>query len=261
MIEARTAAVTAFHADHPHSLPPPLRASPLLATAEERLPFTVRLVCDQDDLRKAVHIRHSAYARHLPTFAQTLLVPEAADSDAGVVVLLAESKLDGSPLGTMRIQTNRVKPLTLEHSVPLPPWLQGRPLIEATRLGVTEEKAGRLVKTVLFKACFLYCLRLGIESIVIAARSPMDRQYYRLSYKDVYPDMGYIPLRHAGNIPHRIMSFDVFGAKELWAAEQHPLFDFTFRTNHPDIDVGGEPMSDFADRSIQNLQSLPLTLE
>ena len=89
--------------------------------------------------------------------------------------------------------------------------LQGRPLIEATRLGVTEEKAGRLVKTVLFKACFLYCLRLGIESIVIAARSPMDRQYYRLSYKDVYPDMGYIPLRHAGNIPHRIMSFDVFG--------------------------------------------------
>jgi len=233
MTEQRAAAVTACHASHPHSLPPPPRASPLSAIAEERLPFTVRLVCNQDDLRKAVLIRHSAYARHLPAFAETLQVPEIADSDAGVVVLLAESKLDGPPLGTMRIQTNRVKPLAVEQSIPLPPWFQGRPLIEASRLGVTEEKAGRLVKTVLFKACFLYCLRLGIESIVITARPPLDKQYYRLSYKDVYPDMGYIPLCHVGNIPHRIMSFDVFGAEELWAAEQHPLFDFTFRTRHP----------------------------
>jgi hypothetical protein len=246
MIEQRAAAVAVIHASHPHTLPPPpTRTHRLSAIAEERLPFTVRLVCNQDDLRKAVHIRHSAYARHLPTFAETLLFPETADSDAGVVVLLAESKLDGSPLGTMRIQTNRVKPLTIEQSIPLPPWLQRRPLIEATRLGVTDEKAGRLVKTVLFKACFLYCLRLGIESIVIAARSPMDKQYYRLSYKDVYPDTGYIPLRHAGNIPHRIMSFDVFGAEELWATEQHPLFDFTFRTRHPDIDIGCGAMSDF----------------
>ena len=32
--------------------------------------------------------------------------PESADSEEGAVVLLAESKLDGSPIGTMRIQTN-----------------------------------------------------------------------------------------------------------------------------------------------------------
>lgn len=84
---------------------------------EEVLPFTVRLVGDDQDLSKAVQIRHSAYARHLPTFAETLKTPESADSEEGVVVLLAESKLDGSPLGTMRIQTNEFKPLCVEQSV------------------------------------------------------------------------------------------------------------------------------------------------
>ncbi len=44
------------------------------------------------------------------------------------VVLLAESKLDGTPLGTARIRTNVHRPLHIEESVELPQWLQGRRL-------------------------------------------------------------------------------------------------------------------------------------
>jgi hypothetical protein len=150
------------------------------AMTEELLPFTVRLVRDEDDLSKAVQIRHSAYARHLPDFAETLKSPETADADNGVVVLLAESKLDGSPLGTMRIQTNQFKPLCLEQSVELPSWLTTRPLAEATRLGVTNEKGGRLVTTMLFKAFFQYCQQTGIEWMVIAGRAPRGRPDERL---------------------------------------------------------------------------------
>ena len=117
----------------------PLGSEP--AMTEELLPFTVKLVHSNDDLSKAVQIRHSAYARHLPGFAETLKSPELADIEDGVVVLLAESKLDGSPMGTMRIQTNQFKPLCLEQSVALPTWLRERPRAEATRLGVTNEKA------------------------------------------------------------------------------------------------------------------------
>ena len=39
---------------------------------EEILPFTVRIVQDEEDLAKAIRVRHSAYARHLPTLAETL---------------------------------------------------------------------------------------------------------------------------------------------------------------------------------------------
>jgi hypothetical protein len=205
--------------------------------AEERLPFTVRLVRDEADLAKAVHIRHAAYARHVPTFADTLRFPEASDFEDGIAVLLAESKLDGSPLGTMRIQTNQFGPLSLEHSLTLPEELQGQSLAEATRLGVTGAGAGRLVKTVLFKAFYLYCVQAGVDHMVVSGRAPVDRQYDSMLFKDVYPGMGYIPLPHVGNMLHRIMSFEVATAQARWDAANHPLRDFIFHTRHPDIDI------------------------
>jgi hypothetical protein len=218
-----------------HSNRPPI---PYSGRAEQALPFTVRVVSGESELMKAVQIRQAAYGRHLPEFAQTLGVPEALDLRPGVVVLLAESKLDGAPLGTMRIQTNRFQPLALEQSITLPASLASRPLAEAARLGVTGQRVGRMVKTVLFKAFFQYCRQAGIEWMVIAGRAPIDRQYERLLFNDVYPDAGYIPLRHAGNLPHRVMSFEVGSAEERWAAAGHPLYDFIFRTTHPDIDLG-----------------------
>lgn len=204
---------------------------------EERLPFTVRLAQDESALQKAVWIRHAAYARHVPAFARTLEQAEALDMEEGVAVLLAESKLDGTPIGTMRIQTNRFRPLTLEQSVELPDWLHGRTLAEATRLGVTEERVGRVAKTVLFKAFYQYCLQNGIDYMVIAGRAPIDRQYDRLLFEDVYPGMGYIPLQHANNMPHRVLAFNVNTAQTRWAQAGHPLLDFMCHTHHPDIDL------------------------
>lgn len=208
------------------------------AMTEELLPFTVRLVRDEDDLDKAVQIRHSAYARHLPVFAESLKAAETADADNGVVVLLAESKLDGSPLGTMRIQTNQFKPLCLEQSVELPAWLKARPLAEATRLGVTDGTGGRVVTTVLFKAFYQYCLQTGIEWMVVTGRAPVDRTYQRLLFDDVFPGRGYIPFSHVGNLPHRVMSFNVRTAEDRWARANHPLLGFMCHTHHPDIKLG-----------------------
>ncbi len=230
-------------------------ASPTLP--EERLPFSIRLVRTEADLHKAISIRHAAYARHVPSLAESLRTPELTDAQDGVVVLLAESKLDGTPLGTMRIQTNQHRPLALEQSIDLPGWLRERPLAEATRLGVTGERVGSSVKTVLFKAFFLYCQQQGIEWMVIAGRSPIDRQYERLLFSDVYPGQGYVPLRHAGNMPHRVMSFEVDTAEARWAAARHPLFDFIFRTRHPDIQLEEAPRPSAFWRTAQSA-TLPL---
>lgn len=207
------------------------------ARVEERLPFSVRVVSDAEALDKAVQIRHAAYARHVPDLALTLLQPEAADFSAGSVVLLAESHLDGSPLGTMRIQTNRYEPLALEQSLALPDDLSGCLLAEATRLGVAEGRVGTLVKTVLFKAFYLYCLHSGVDWMVVTGRAPVDRQYLRMLFEDVYPDIGYIPMRHVGNLPHRVMKFEVRTAQERWTAVHHPMLKFMVETHHPDISL------------------------
>jgi len=208
-----------------------------LAMVEERLPFTVRVVHSAGDLSKAVKIRQAAYARHLPGLAATMHVPELTDFDSDVVVLLAESKLDGSPLGTARIQVNAHKPLSVEQSVTLPDWLQGKRLAEVTRLGIGEGRIGFLVKIALIKACFEYCEKNGIEWAVVAGRAPIDRQYEQLLFQDLFPGQGFIPMRHAGDIPHRVMAFEIASGQARWKAAKHPLLKFFKETRHADIDV------------------------
>lgn len=211
----------------------PLRA----ASNEEWLPFTIEVVSNAEAMQAAVQVRQAAYARHLPAFSATLSQPEPADLEPGVAVLLARSKLDGSPLGSMRIQTNALRPLPMEASVELPAFLRDAQLAEATRLGVTQAGVGRLVKTALFKAFYLHCIAQEIDHMVVTARSPIDRQYERLLFKDVFPGRGPIPFRHVGNLPHRVLSFDMLQAERAWQEANHPLLDFMCHTHHPDIHV------------------------
>jgi len=213
---------------------------------EERLPFTVRVVRSEEALHKAVAIRQAAYARHMPVLAERLRTPEANDHDSGSVVLLAESKMDGSPLGTMRIQTNRFNPLSIEQGVELPAWLTNKSQAEATRLGIDLGRTGRLVKTTLFKAFFLYCVEANIEWMVIGARSPLDRMYEALLFQDLFPGQS-IPMPHFNNIPHRVLAFEVETAEERWASAKHPLYNFVFRTQHPDLDLSD---SNYSARSL-----------
>lgn len=218
--------------------------TPALAAAS--LPFTVRLAATEEDLYKAVRVRHATYARLTPELADRLKYPEAADTENGVVVLLAQSKEDGAALGSMRIQSNQFRPLHLEQSVALPGWLQALRLVEASRFGVTDLAVGPLVETMMFKACYLYCKMVKVDWIVIAGRIPIDAHYEQLLFEEIFPDLGYIPLQHAGNLPHRIMSLNIATAQDRWQAAKHPLFDLHFRTLHPDIDLTGPAHADGA---------------
>ena len=207
----------------------------------ERLAFSVRLVRNDDDLAKAIFVRHAAYARHLPDLAEKLRQAESFDSEPGVVLLLAESKLDGAALGTLRIQSNAHQPLKIEQSVTFPRWLQDRPLVEVSRLGIVGGSVGRLVKTVLIKAAFQYCERDGIDWAIVGARAPLDRQYDQLLFEDLFPEQGFIPMRHGNNIPHRVMGFEIETGEQRWTEADHPLLNFFCHTVHPDIDVQATP--------------------
>lgn len=229
----------------PSRLPPPPRYIPVAdlplavqpGMARERLPFTVRVVQSDTDLSKAVSIRAEAYARHMPEFGEKLRTPEVIDSEPGVAVLLAESKLDGAPLGTLRIQSNAHMPLKVEQSVTLPRWLRDRPLAEVSRLGIVGGTIGRLVKIVLIKAAFQYCEQDGIDWSIVAARAPLDRQYDQLMFEDLFPEQGFIPMRHGNNIPHRVLGFEIETGAHRWTEAQHPLLRFFVHTQHSDIDV------------------------
>jgi hypothetical protein len=209
---------------------------------EERLPFTVRIVRSNADLHRAVAIRQAAFARHVPEFAEKLKTPEAEDRADGSVVLLAESRLDGSPLGTMRIQTNRFNKLVIEQSVDLPARVRGSSLAQATRLANDGSRMGPLVKTVLFKAFYMYCVETGVEWMVATARPPLDRQYKALLFEDLYPGE-LIPMHHANNIPNCVLALNVQSTEPSWVKFNHKLYNFMFRTHHPDLDLSDSDTS------------------
>ncbi|WP_345817778.1 hypothetical protein AAGS40_29635 (plasmid) [Paraburkholderia sp. PREW-6R] len=214
----------------------PVQADEDSTSAQQRLPFVIRIVQSQAELLKAVEMRRLAYGRHLPEFASTF-VPEELDQRPGTVVLIAESKLDGGPLGTMRIQTNLYEPLALERSIELPGWLKSCRLAEATRLGVAGGTVGRLVKVALCKALFMYCEIRRLDWMVITARSPLDREYEKMLFNDVSGKKEFFPMTHVGGMPHRLMAKQVAFARERWQQASHPLYRFFFLTEHPDIDV------------------------
>jgi hypothetical protein len=211
------------------------------AKAIERLPFTVKRVRNDEDMWKAVQVRHAAYARHIPAFAQSLSAPEESDYEAGAVVLLAESKLDGSPMGSTRIRNNFYAPLTVEASIVLPEWLQQRRLAEVTRLSVNEGRIGQTVKVALLKACVSYCQDNAIEWALATGRAPIDRQYERLLFVDLFADKAPVPLKHVGNIPHRVMAFEIDTIEQRWTKARHPMLNFFCHTHHPDIAIGDKP--------------------
>jgi hypothetical protein len=125
----------------------------------------------------------------------------------------------------------------VEESIELPSWLQGKRMAEVTRLGIDEGRIGRVVKIALIKACFEYCEQNGIDYAIVTGRFPIDRQYAQLLFTDVFEDGAMVPLRHVGNIPHRVMAFEIATGEARWTAARHPMLGFFRHTRHPDIDI------------------------
>ena len=227
------------------------RAPAPAASPVEYLPFTIRPIRNQADFERALHIRYAAYARHLPEFADALKTPESDDLEHDVTIFLATSKVDGSTLGSARIQNNLRRPLNLEQSVQLPDWLKGKRLAEARRLSVAPGSAGRLVKHALIKACLLYSIEHRLQWSVLAARPPLDRMYEKLLFRDLLNGETFIPLPRANNVPHRVLGLDMEQLEANYTQAGHPLLDFFCHTHHPDIQIDGH-----RDMSVRWMQTI-----
>ena len=217
--------------------PPPLNEAAPAAHAGVTLPFTINIVRTEEHLEKAVSIRAESYGRHHPEVATLLRTAEAADRSAFSLVLIAESKEDGAALGTLRIETNANGPLPAEELIPSDNPCSGRTIAFVTRLAVAAGKESSLVKLALFKALHRYCLACQVDWILVTAKPPMDRQYKRLGFTDIFDEDTYIPISWSGNIPMRIMTLEVIACERTWRKNEHPLYQFMFVDYCPDIKI------------------------
>jgi hypothetical protein len=206
------------------------------ASRRETLPFVVRIARSRDDVLKAVAMRAHAYGRHLPEVGRVLQRPEDDDWRDDVLLLLAQSKLDGSVLGSIRLHPNWRKPLHIEHETRLPERLQGTRLLELMRLTVRNGLAGRLVMAALAKASYEICAWAGIDHILVAGRHPVNTLYESMQFDDLL-DGGTVALSYAAGVPHGLYALPVQDADRRWRQSAHSLYPFMAHTEHPDIQL------------------------
>lgn len=204
----------------------------------ETLPFRIE-VASEAQMDGVVQLRAACYGKHLPELGAKLREPEAADFELGCEVLVATSKLDGSVLGTLRTHANVMAPLPLEHSLKLPAGFKNARMVESTRLCVKGNPGSSVVRTALFKAFHTYCLAQEADWMMATGRRPVDRIYDGLLFQDVGAPNHFYPMTFTGGLPHRVMCLGPALVQSIWTAALHPLTEFFFERNHPDIDISG----------------------
>lgn len=197
----------------------------------------VCLVRNEEQLRRAVRVRHDAYHRHLPDLAAKLEDPEVHDRLPNSVVLLAESRATSRPLGTVRIHTNLQAPNEFEASLSLPDRYNSSAIAHISRLAVDAGADATTVKLALFKALYKYCEATQIRWMMVGAKPPLDRQYVRLGFEDVFSRQELKLIPSSGGIPVRIMAFEVPSAERRWLAQNHPYYSYIFLSYTPEIEV------------------------
>lgn len=206
------------------------------AETTQLLPFRLRLARDDRDLSKIVALRAQAYGRRVPGMDDKLSTPEPDDRRTDVVVLMAESKADGQVLGSMRLMTNLHHMLHMEHELSLPAAFSGQVLLEAGRLTVRACDEARMVSSALYKALYELSFHAGVDTVLVTARSPVDRIYRAMQFKDALEGRK-IALPSVLNLPHGLYYLPVREADTLWRAAECPMYPFMAKTHHPDIEI------------------------
>lgn len=200
------------------------------------LPVTIRVAASDADLHKVLAVR-AATGSAAPQPGAAPMSPETWDLRPNATLLLAESRIDGEPLGSLRILASGRGRLMVEDRVTLPAALKSTPLAEASRLAVKSGRSATLVRLMLWKAFHRYCLAAQIDTMMIAVREPAARQYEWLGFHDALPGGAHFSPDGGGPGTHRLLQLGVFEAHQRSLRIGHPLHDFFFVERHPEIDL------------------------
>lgn len=203
------------------------------------LDFRVRVARTEEQLARAVDLRNQAYGRHYPDGTRRMQIDELSDRAPNSLVLVAERKSDSGPIGTIRVETGTLEPHPIEGLLPMDERFSESTIAYLSRLAIPPGPDSALIKAALIKALHRYCFAVQIDWLIVAAVPPLDRQYLRIGFSDVYPDARPRPMPVNPAIMVRALAMNVTDAERNAKTLRHPMYDFLFRTYCPDIDVFG----------------------
>ncbi len=200
-------------------------------------PYSVRIVRTPDQLQAAVDVRYQAYSEKLQALASKVSQPGELDFKHGPVVLLAENRLTGAPVGTLRLNTGATI-LEMLADIDLPDTIVRERVAFVSRMaviGMVQER--QLVRNLMQKAVFQLCIAKQLNRMLLLAVEPRERLFYRCGFSDVFVDGQARHPAFLDRFPVKALYADTYSMERLWKEEGHPLYDFLFRTFHPEIEV------------------------
>src|SRR5690606_9404734 len=95
-------------------------------------------------------------------------------------------------------------------------------------LGTGSEK--RILRDLLTKALFQFCLARQVQRALIAPVLPRERLYYPWGFENLFEDGQPRFPRLLHRQKTMILQQEIYSVERRWKEEKHPKYDFVFRT-------------------------------
>lgn len=194
----------------------------------------IRPAITQADREKVFEVRWLGYHK---CFKDRDSVIDPYDSAENVCLFLAVNEVD-EPLGTIRVLRQDRGLLELQQYVDFKLVLESneQPCAEATRLSVPFSPHSKLVKRHLWKTYLLYCQYHQLKTMLIWIRPGAVHDYRMLLFQDC-GQQGVFNHPFLHNREHHTYKLDVVNLGFRYKRENHPLYNFLFEQEHPNIRV------------------------
>ena len=212
-----------------------MRGYPLTADTQH-LDFTVHLARTESRILQAIKIRQDGFRNHQAWLP--IDTSDRRDRQKGSVVFVAIKKGTLEPLGSLRIETNRLRSLALEGEVKLPAKHGGLHLAHVSRLSTVRGSEGRQCRNALFKALYLYSIATEIRYFFVLAVPPAEKLYFRIGFKPVFRSGDHKLPQHKyqGKDVH-LLSVKVDQLPRRMKILSPELHEFVCLKRHPDIRI------------------------
>ena len=194
--------------------------------------ITIRIARTPEDIAKALYVRWLGYRKY-DSCAKAEL--EELDQGRNCTILLAEDDA-GKARGTIRILDRRHGPIEIERFLDVDALLpsSNRSIAEATRFSIPASPLASRIKLLLWKAFLEFCLKRGIEYILVSMRPIAAKDYDRLKFTRL-ENGGTYSHSTLGNLAHESYYLHLPTAHDRYRQHNHPLTSFFFEEHYSNI--------------------------
>ena len=203
----------------------------------ESLDFRIQIARKGESFERAVSVRAEAFGRHNHPMVRAGFTVEAADTSGSTILLCAESKNTGEPVGAMRLSDNTNNELAMWDELKIPDEYKGYPALLVSRLTVHAGHSGHSARNALCKAMYLYAVAKQMRFIFVLVMPPRDRLYKPMGFKPVYEGDPLFKLDSNSSVDTKVLYAEVSRLESIWRERGHPLYQYVFETYHADIEL------------------------